>query len=122
MSEHEPQWQIDERTIRDCPGGRTEIEWRASVKKLSKALRSRRGRCRTCGQSIGGGFSLYVVKETESWLSGDGDLPRGRWALSADADTLRAANRLKIFMGPRARIWKRISVDEGGSASYEPVK
>jgi len=113
----EMKWQVDERTIRDCPGNRTELEWRKAVREMEEKLRSHAERCSKCGQSLHG-HSKYVVHETQAWLSVDGDLPRNRWGLSANAPTLTVARKLQKFMGPRATIWIRTSQDDRG-ATYE---
>jgi ribosomal protein L34E len=70
------QWEIDERTIRDCPGGRTEVEWREAARKLEKEVQGT-SRCHTCGQSLRE-VEKYRVTETEEWLPAKCDLPRGR--------------------------------------------
>jgi DNA repair exonuclease SbcCD ATPase subunit len=115
----ELQWQIDERTIRDCPGNRTELEWKVAVGQLEERLQGHDKTCPTCGQSIQASHK-YNVTETEEWLPSKSDLPRGRWALHAHTPTLRAARILQRFMGPRATVWVRTEI-EGNSSSYKKV-
>ena len=112
----EMQWQVDERTIRDCPGDRTEVEWRAAVSRLEKELTGT-SRCTTCGQPLHA-VEKYQITETESWLPSHARLPRGRWGLSAMTYTLTAAKKLRKFMGPRATIYV-LDIRRGdGSSSY----
>lgn len=113
-------WERDRRTVRDCPGNRTENEWRAAVQELADKLAKGHNHCLTCGQSIDT-HAPFHVSETEEWLPGNTGLPRGRWALSARAFTIKAAKQLQEFMGPRAKIWVRTRV-EGNSTSYEEWK
>ena len=109
---------VDARTIRDCPGNRTEEEWRAAVRALEEKLQHNE-RCSKCGHERE--YSdKYVVTETEGWLPAGNDLPRDRWALSVQTPTLRAARRLRRFMGSRAVIWVRTG-REKNSTTYEKV-
>jgi ribosomal protein S27AE len=112
-------WQIDERTIRDCPGNRTELEWKAALHEMETRLQGKDTTCSKCGQSICASHK-YAVTETEEWLPGKSDLPRGRWGITLYAPTLRAARQLQKFMGQRASIWVRTKV-EGNSSSYRKV-
>jgi hypothetical protein len=111
--------QFDERTVRDCPDNRTELEWKEAVNELEARLQGHDKTCPTCGQSIQASHK-YNVTETEEWLPGKSDLPRGRWALHAHTPTLRAARILQRFMGPRATVWVRTEI-EGNSSSYKKV-
>ena len=108
------QWEVDERTIRDCPGGRTEVEWREAVRSLEASVQVA-ARCHSCGQSLHT-VKKYRVTETEEWLPSRAGLPRGRWGLSATAYTLAGAKKLKALMGPRATIWA--SHEKNGRGSY----
>ena len=115
-----PQWQIDEVTIRDCPGNRTEVEWREAVRALEKKLQGGEGHCSKCGQSLAND-NRYHISETKAWLPCDGDLPRNRWALSAHTSTLKAARAMQKFMGKRAVIWVRTK-REGQSTTYRQLE
>src|SRR5581483_6054210 len=117
---NEMQWQIDERTIRDCPGNRTEQEWRQAVLELEDKLKGIERHCSKCGQSLNTASFKYVVTETESWLPSCAELPRGRWGLTAHARTIHHAKRLREFMGERATIWvRRDRQPKGGGTAYK---
>jgi len=121
----EMQWQIDERTVRDCPGNRTEAEWREAVIRRAEKLNGQKS-CSKCKQEISTSGMRYYVTETESWLpSGTSEpksykpLPRGRWAQHASARTLSIARKLREFMGKRATIWERCKRQPKGGTSYK---
>ena len=109
------QWEVDRRTVRDCPGGRTEDEWREAIRSLEKSVQGV-SHCHACGQELHAA-KKYRVTETEEWLPSECDLPRGRWALSASACTLAGAKKLKAFMGSRATIY--VMAKHENSATYK---
>lgn len=116
----EMQWQIDERTIRDCPGNRTEAEWREAVRQLEAKLRGKDRCCSKCGQTVGESAFKYVVTETESWLPSFAKLPRDRWGLITHARTIHHAKKLREFMGKRATIWvRRERQPKSGGTAYK---
>jgi hypothetical protein len=112
----QPQWKIDEETIRDCPGDRTEIEWKKAVADLERTLHGDGKACSKCGQHLAVSHK-YMVTETASWMPGDAKLPRGRWAVSAYAATLVNARMLQRLMGQRATVWIMTKCEER-STSY----
>lgn len=117
---NEPQWRIDARTIRDCPGGRTEDEWWRDVRALEEKLSKGAGHCPTCGASRLSRFAPYIVTETEAWVPSESDLPRQRAPIHVHAYSYHHARTLAAFLGPRATI--RARTQEGAnSASYERV-
>jgi hypothetical protein len=105
--------------VRDCPGNRTEDEWRNAVWELEAKLRGPDRNCKCCGNWIGLS-DRYVVTETESWMPSESKLPRGRWGLRVHAATLKGARRLQRFLGPRATIF-RMTERIGTGASYAPL-
>jgi hypothetical protein len=113
------QREIDARTIRDCPNGMTEFEFKTAVAALEKKLNTKHERCSKCGHSLGG-RSKYVITETPEWLGSDAKLPRSRWAVHTKAHTLRDARQFQRLLGPKAVIWVRESLQENG-ATYKKL-
>jgi hypothetical protein len=113
-------WEVDAETIRDCPGDRTEVEWRIAVREKQAELQGPSTTCQACGQEIAKSHK-YIVTETEEWLPASADLPRGRWALSAHLPTLAAAREMQRFMGPRATVWIQ-TARKNNSATYRQLE
>ena len=117
MAASEMPWETAARTVRDCPGGRTEVEWREAVRDVEKSVNGRSEACPACG-GVRTVHQRYVITETENWMPADAGLPRNRWARSAHSGTLAGARKLRRFFGSRSVIWIRVSQHDN-SASYE---